>query len=96
MAGSNRRERRGRRLLVAAIGVATVSYASSQGGCKREPVSSFTSGNLIPPPADAGRVLPEQGVEAAPPPISDASLPTSGDLPPSAPPGDAGRVKAPH
>jgi hypothetical protein len=67
MAGSKKRERSGRRLLVAAIGVATVSYASSQGGCKREPVSSFTSGNLIPPPAaDAGPPQSEQ--DASPPP----------------------------
>jgi hypothetical protein len=84
MAGSSKRERRGRRLLVAAIGVATVSYASSQGGCKREPVSSFTSGNLIPPPADAGPP-PEQGIDTAPLSITDAWLPP-----------DAGGAKAPR
>jgi hypothetical protein len=72
MVGSNKRERRGRRLLVAAIGVATVSYASSQSGCKREPVSSFTSGNLIPPPADAGTPPPAQDVDVAPPSVTDA------------------------
>jgi hypothetical protein len=72
MAGSNERERRGRRLLVAAIGVATVSYASAQSGCKREPVSSFTSGNLIPPPADVGAPPSEQGSDAAAPSTTDA------------------------
>jgi hypothetical protein len=71
-------ERNRKRLLVAAIGVATISYASSQ-GCEPQPTMTSTSGNLVPPPADANPL----------PPARDAELPSSGNLLPP-PPRDAG------
>lgn len=80
-ASSNNGERKGKRLLVAAIGVATISYMSSQSGCKREPTATTTSGNLVPPPAEAGPVPPD-----------DIGVQSSGNLVPP-PPADAGRVE---
>jgi hypothetical protein len=93
----NNGERKGKRLLVAAIGVATISYVSSQSGCKREPTSTTTSGNLVPPPAEAKPTPPDDiGVQSSgnlvPPPAADAGrgqdaaievpLPPSGNLVP--------------
>jgi hypothetical protein len=73
------RPRQGKRLLVAAVGVATVSFVSSQ-GCQPR-TETFTSGNLLPaPPYEAG---------AEPVTLRDAGpeLPPSGNLPPE--PSDA-------
>ena len=72
--------RKGKALLVAAIGVATVSYLK---GCA-EDHQSFSSGNLLPGPPDPALTRDAAADGAAP---SDASLPGSGNLLP--PPGDA-------
>jgi len=98
--------RKGRALLVAAIGVATMSYGGVQSGCGSTIV---TSGNLVsPPPADAGAgdagagdagsdkdgSMPVSG-NLLPPPEDDAGIVTSGNLLPPPPLDggpDAGRV----
>ncbi len=76
------RKRLGRKLLVAAVGVATVSYVA----CSQ----NTTSGNLVAPPADAMTdVAPDVGPDAisgnliAPPPDAapDASVDASLDAP---------------
>ena len=72
--------RKGKALLVAAIGVATVSYLK---GCAEEH-QSFSSGNLLPGPPDPALTRDAAADGAAP---SDASLPGTGNLLP--PPGDA-------
>jgi len=78
--------RKGKRLLVAALGVATVSFASGQGCGSDSGTERFTSGNLIPaPPLEAGAfprdaALPEALPDAQ---AKDAGvLPPSGNLPP--------------
>lgn len=73
MGSSDDGARKRKRLLVAAVGVATISYTSSQ-GCERESITTTTSGNLVPPPADAGRVQ-----DAA---VLDGSAPSGESSPP--------------
>jgi hypothetical protein len=55
-------KRRGKRLLVAAVGVATVSYALGQAGCADDPLP--TSGNLMAP-SDGGLTVDEASVTGA-------------------------------
>jgi hypothetical protein len=69
--------RKGRSLLKAGIGIATVAYGLSQAGCPM--------GNLKAPPPDAGAY--PVGNLMAPPPVVDAGKPPIG---PPAPPVDAG------
>jgi hypothetical protein len=81
MSEQTARRRNRKQLLIAAVGVATVSYLGS--GCNRVQVSSATSGNLMaPPPA-----------EAAVPQLADAGQVAPGPIAPSgnlmAPPQDA-------
>jgi hypothetical protein len=85
MAPPTRSPRKGKRLLVAAVGVATVSFVSSQ-GCEPH-TETFTSGNLLPaPPYEAG-ISPVTSPDAADHAPLDASgpLPTSGNLLPPQP-----------
>jgi hypothetical protein len=95
MSDPTRSKRKGKRLLVAALGVATVSYLNAQ-GCTEE-TERFTSGNLVPGPpdfvttgdggaADAARIdtgidtgIPTSG-NLLPPPVVDTGIPTSGNL----------------
>jgi len=86
MAGDPHQQRKRKRLLVATIGVATVSFLGLQTGCRdEEPVSS---GNLLPPGAidtsndptlarDAASSDPLVGTGnlVAPPPVSGNLLP---------------------
>jgi hypothetical protein len=70
MASSPSRRRRGRKLLVASIGVATVSYVLA---CQ----TTETSGNLVaPPPTEAGKDVRDDIISSgnlvAPPPPEDA------------------------
>lgn len=51
--------RKGKRLLVAAVGVATVSFISGQ-GCEPD-TTSFTSGNLLPAPPLVSGSTPDAG-----------------------------------
>jgi hypothetical protein len=80
-------KRRGKRLLVASIGVATVSYLALQSGCTDLGEETFTSGNLVAPPLDASvePVLP--GDAARPADAGSDALIGSGNLLP--PPADA-------
>ena len=80
----------GKRLLVASIGVATITYVSSQTGCAAEHDDDpAVSGNLISPPSvepalrNDGGLLDASG-NLLPPP--DATIVTSGNL---LPPPDA-------
>lgn len=97
---STTKPRRGRALLVAAIGVATMSYGGVQSGCG---TTIATTGNLVsPPPAEAGAgdagagdggsdkdgAMPVSG-NLLPPPETDAGIVTSGNLLPP-PPLDGG------
>jgi hypothetical protein len=78
------RKRKGKRLLVAAIGVATASYVGSS-GCNRAQVGTATSGNLMaPPPAEAAVPSPDGAGDAEP-------IQPSGNL--MAPPQDAAQVE---
>jgi len=97
---STAKPRKGRALLVAAIGVATMSYGGVQSGCS---TSITTSGNLVsPPPADAGTgdagsdkdaSMPTSG-NLLPPPEPDAAIVSSGNLVPP-PPLDGGSDAGP-
>jgi hypothetical protein len=71
---SDRKELKGRKLLIASVGLATMSYV----GCKL--TDGSTTGNLLPPPDAAPSDL---RAEASPPP-----LPPTGNLVPP-PPTDA-------
>lgn len=101
------RKRPGKPLLLATIGLATLSYASAQGCGDDEPTGS---GNLLPPPQDAGLdaskdsgppILLDSGNLLAPPPQDAAADSALGDaaldaqLPSSGnlvpPPPDAGK-----
>jgi hypothetical protein len=82
------RRRIARKLLVASLGVAAVSYAV---GCEKQPV-----GNLARPAADA--TAQPSGTLTPPPPIDTGSPPpVVGNLMPPPPPppdaGDAGKPK---
>lgn len=86
---TERQRRQGKRLLVAAVGVATVSYVGSACGVQ---TSSTTSGNLVPPPPrEAAAAEPDasdrkfispsgnlmatpSGLDGSAPSASDASL----------------------
>jgi hypothetical protein len=46
-------KRKGKRLLVASVGVATASYLALQSGCTELGEETYTSGNLLPPPQDS-------------------------------------------
>jgi hypothetical protein len=70
------RPRTGKRLLVAAVGVATVSFASTQ-GCEPEGggYTIVTSGNLVAgPPYEAGTSAVTAPDARLPGPASDASV----------------------
>lgn len=72
---------RRRKLLVASIGVATVSYVVAEAGCR---TSTITSGNLpAPPPADTAPPPPVVGNLPAPPPMESPATPDAG--PPTRP-----------
>jgi len=102
------RKRKGKRLLVAAVGVATASYVIGS-GCGVQ-TSSTTSGNLVPPPPrDAA--APQQDEDAsdrmflspagnlmARPEALDAALPSSGNLvpPPNSVPADRVDASSPE
>jgi hypothetical protein len=50
-----------KRLLVAAVGVATASFLGKQ-GCSSPPrYETFSSGNLVPPPHEAGASAASEG-----------------------------------
>ncbi len=88
------RKRPGKPLLIATLGLATLSYATAQGCGDDEPTPS---GNLLAPPVDAsvdgGRdsgAMDATSGNLLPPPPQDAALDAltpSGNL--IAPPGDA-------
>lgn len=91
----------GKRLLVASIGVATITYVSSQTGCALEHDDDpVTSGNLLSPPSVEPALRNDGGLRdgaadaeifvsgnlVAPPYDRDATIVTSGNL---LPPPDA-------
>src|SRR6476661_5026534 len=80
---------RPRKLLVASIGVASMSWVAGL-ACDRP----AASGNAVTPLADA-RVAPPSTADAAAPPDGrpDLGLPTSGNLMPPPPPEDAGAAR---
>lgn len=77
-------KRKGKRLLVAAVGVATASYVSVQ-GCA-EQYETVTSGNLLPGPPQFEQQDAEPAITRDAAVTQDSSLPTSGNLLPPPPP----------
>jgi hypothetical protein len=83
MSDAEKKKRRGRALLVAAVGVATVAFGD---GCsKRRPV-----GNLMPTPYD-GSTYPVGNLAVANPLATDAGEPFGPPPPPDASAPDASR-----
>jgi hypothetical protein len=83
MSNDPQNPRKGKRLLVASIGVATVSFLSLQTGCEDGQMTNVA--NLLTPPVDTFHDpshVPDAALDAA----SDALIPSANLL---APPGDA-------
>lgn len=80
-------KRKGKRLLVASIGVATVSYLALQGGCTDEEETITTVANLLAPPLDASYESVTTGDASRPVDAGFDALVVSGNLLP--PPFDA-------
>lgn len=58
MAGTTTRKQRGRKLLIASVGVAAVSYVACNG--------TYTTGNLVPPPQEDAATDAASDADSAP------------------------------
>jgi hypothetical protein len=81
----NRPKRKGKQLLVASVGVATVSYLALQGGCVDEESIPLVA-NLLAPPWDASVDTVTAADAALPGDAALDALVTSGTLLPPPPP----------
>lgn len=66
MRDESQNKRKGKRLLVASLGVATVSYLALQSGCTDDLEDVPASGNLVAPPLDASFETVTTGDASAP------------------------------
>jgi hypothetical protein len=85
MPDNTRPKRKGKQLLVASVGVATVSYLALQGGCVDEADIPLVA-NLLAPPWDASIDTVTTGDAALPADAALDALVVSGNLLPPPPP----------